>query len=194
MTINIKELKIPRRPKVYNGIKIQGVNFGMAWHSVHWASDIDLANYVEAYWKKDAMAKDFEEHTQDIFPYIDRRRKLNVLQEDTEYKKWQQICADSRKNIRAAKWKAISDELLVIINDNPWGWPLEKSDIDYSIAWKARPRKGDLMMCIDDKDKYRGNNSRVYNVIQDRVDYTLRVILPDSHSIVDTVLPLSFYT
>lgn len=195
MTIDIRELKIPKRPKVYNGIDIKGVNFGMAWHSVHWAREEDLSLYVEAYWKKEALLKEFNKTIKHILPYIDRRKTLNnLIEESLEYQRAYQQCNDSRKNIRKSKWEAIGDELLVVYNDNPWGWPLEQEGLQYSVLYQSRPRKGDLLMCIDDKDKYRFKDSRVYNVIQDRIDYTLKVYLPESHSIVDTVLPLSFYT
>lgn len=195
MTIDIRELKIPKRPKVYNGIDIKGVNFGMAWHSVHWSRQEDLSLYVESYWKKEALLKEFAKVTKHIFPYIDRRKALRDLTETNEgYKQAYHQCNESRKNIRKSKWEAIGDELLIVYNDNPWGWPLEQENLQYSTLYQSRPRKGDLLMCIDAKDRYRSKDSRVYNVIQDRVDYTLKVFLPESHSIVDTVLPLSFYT
>lgn len=195
MIINLKDLNIPRRPKKYNGIDIKSVKFGMAWHSVHWAEENTLREYVEKYWLREDRLQEYWKLTEGrVNSYFRKVEWHRMINEDEELQKWSKILTNCRKDIRRAKWLAMSNELLVVINDSPWQWPIDAGGGWDRASYISRPNKGDLLMCIDENDLYRSKNARIYSVIQNRSDYNLKVILPETHSIVDTVLPLSFYT
>jgi len=203
MTINIKELKVPRRPRTFHGVEIKGVDFQMPYHSFVYADPETVKSYASSYWRKKekedvarkTVGQMLEISNRKLHWAKNREIKAKLLN-DPEYQEITKQLSSLRGEIRKSKWEKMSEELLVVIHDNPYGWPIEKTSSEQRYPhYKSRPNKGDLLMCISSEEIYTKNKlAKIYSVIQNRNDDNIRVVIPEGSSLIDGVLPLNMYT
>ena len=192
MSVDLNKLKLPRRPRYIENVKISGVKFGVPWHTICW-SDNDLILKYSSLWREyDSEIKRTEKLMDNLYGIGRKAEYMKMVEKnshaptskDAELRKL-------RKQFRINKWEAIGEEILLVIHDKPWDWRFEGTQ-HFGAGWNSRPKPGDLLVYIDSNCKYKNKDCKVYDLVQNRSEAQLRILLPKSQSIIDSVIPVSF--
>jgi hypothetical protein len=207
MSIDINKYKLQSRPRRMHGIEIKGIEFGMAYHTFRYATQEQVGDYVDLWKKRKEVTETLGQAYEDYC--IEYSRKLNAprwrmkhtevgLRLWRDWKSEEDVLSSEmskiRKEIRAQKWEAMGDELLVIWNSRAWDFKFVNHEGKRQYQqWSNRPVTGDLLMYISDETfgKRTKKDAKIYNFISSRSNSQWPISIPKGTSIIDAVVPMS---
>jgi hypothetical protein len=192
MSLDVSNIKLPRKPKYFHGVCITGINFGMPFHAVMHADAETFINLVEATKKKKATEIEMKNF------------RINLIQEDSFWLDPRWIALRKSRNALNSKITSLKKEIrrqrtellkqhdiLVLVHSRTWDFTIENEGAQRLYTYfYDRPKKGDVFFFVEELP----NGNRIYTYTSRKNSLQKNVIVKPTSSVVQSLYPLSLLT